>query len=160
MREDHAIEEYILKNGTSIVIEAQNWVKPDTNTSVIAFLKRHLSRLHERKHDALVHELRNFRPATTEEVQADFWPDSPAPIWQKARDNACKQAHRILNEWYNPLPETEKDVVQAGLKKYMEHNAYHPTDVEIRLTEREEAHQKKDAELRQRQIASTKKKAG
>ena len=160
VREGHAIEEYILKNGTSIVIEAQNWVKPDTNVSIIAFVKRHLNRVKERKHDALARELRNYRPRTLEEIQADFCPNDPAPVWRKIENKACREAHRILNEWYNPLPESEKDVVQAGLKKYMQHNAYHPTDVEIRLTEREEAHQKKDAELRLKQIASGRKKAG
>ena len=160
VREGHAVEEYILKNGTSVVIEAQNWVKPDTNASIIAFLKRHLNRLHERKHDALVRELRNYRPRTLEEIQADFCPNDPTPIRWNAENKACREAHRILNKWYNSLPESEKDVVQAGLKKYMEHNAYHPTDVEIRLTEREEAHQKKDAELRLRQIANAKEEAG
>ena len=158
VREGHAIEEYILKNGVGVVIEAQNWVKPDTNASIIAVVKSYFNRLNVHKHNDLARELRNFRYATTEELQADFFPYCPTPIQDKALEKANKETNRLLNEWCEPMSETEKEAIEAEIRKYKGNaNFRYP---EIRLTEREEAYQKQDAEYRQRQIEDDKEEAG
>ena len=157
VREDHAIEEYILKNSVGVVIEAQNWIKPDTNASIIAVVKSYFNRLDVHQHNALVRELQNYRCATMKELQADFFPYCPAPIKWKALEKANEETHRLLNEWYEPMSEAEKEAVQAERRK-CKGNA-NPLYPDIRLTEREEAYQKQDADYRQRQIEDDKKEA-
>ena len=108
------------------------------------------------QHDALVREFKNFRYATMEELQADFFPYCPAPIRWKALEKANEETHRLLNEWYEPMSEPEKEVAQAERRKCKGNaNRLYP---DIRLTEREEAYQKQDADYRQRQIENAKGK--